>query len=62
MEKIVEFVNTLQSKNLDMVVGSRTGKNVNYSKLRSIPKWFLKMDILDCQRGCSRHKFWIKNF
>ena len=42
MEKIVEFVNTLQSKNLDMVVGSRTGKNVNYSKLRSIPKWFLK--------------------
>ena len=42
MERIVEFVNTLHIKNLDMVVGSRTGKKVNYSKLRAIPKWFLK--------------------
>ena len=42
MEKIVEFVNTLHIKNLDMVVGSRTGEKVNYSKLRAIPKWFLK--------------------
>ena len=42
MEEIVKFGNTLQSENLDMVVGSRTGKNVNYSKLRSVPKWFLK--------------------
>jgi glycosyltransferase involved in cell wall biosynthesis len=25
----------------DMVVGSRTGKNVTYSNLRKIPKWFL---------------------
>ena len=27
---------------VDMVVGSRTGPNVQYSKLRSIPKWFLR--------------------
>src|SRR5690606_20574133 len=26
----------------DMVVGSRTGSNVTYSKLRKIPKWFLQ--------------------
>jgi len=26
----------------DMVVGARTGENVNYSSLRKIPKWFLK--------------------
>ena len=29
------------SKKADMVVGSRTGKNVTYSTLRKIPKWFL---------------------
>jgi glycosyltransferase involved in cell wall biosynthesis len=26
----------------DMVVGARTGANVEYSALRSVPKWFLK--------------------
>ena len=29
------------AKKADMVVGSRTGKNVTYSSLRKIPKWFL---------------------
>ncbi len=29
------------AKKADMVVGSRTGKNVTYSTLRKIPKWFL---------------------
>ena len=31
----------LLAERADMVVGSRTGKNVQYSKLRSIPKYFL---------------------
>jgi glycosyltransferase involved in cell wall biosynthesis len=30
------------AKQQDMVVGSRTGANVEYSFVRSIPKWFLK--------------------
>jgi len=30
------------AKGNDMVVGSRTGANVEYSFLRSIPKWFLR--------------------
>ncbi|WP_417732178.1 glycosyltransferase family 2 protein [Rosistilla oblonga] len=30
------------AENYDMVVGSRTGKDVHYSKIRSIPKFFLK--------------------
>ena len=29
------------AKRADMVVGARTGKNVTYSTLRKIPKWFL---------------------
>ena len=29
------------AKKFDMVVGARTGANVTYSKIRSIPKWFL---------------------
>ncbi len=39
-EKIQEFVQRCQ--NADMVVGSRTGEGVRYSKLRKIPKIFLK--------------------
>lgn len=31
----------LLAERADMVVGARTGKNVQYSKLRSIPKYFL---------------------
>lgn len=29
------------AQDIDMVVGARTGANVTYSKLRSVPKWFL---------------------
>jgi glycosyltransferase involved in cell wall biosynthesis len=38
-ERIPDLL-TLAAK-ADMVVGSRTGKNVTYSNLRKIPKWFL---------------------
>lgn len=41
-ERIPELVGIAQEKQLDMVVGSRTGKNVTYSKIRKIPKIFLK--------------------
>ncbi|MEM7503396.1 MAG: glycosyltransferase family 2 protein [Pseudomonadota bacterium] len=39
-ERIPELVERAQ--NVDMVVGARTGKNVTYSKIRAIPKVFLK--------------------
>ncbi|MGB3694518.1 MAG: glycosyltransferase family 2 protein [Spirulinaceae cyanobacterium] len=38
-ERIPQLVALTQKA--DMVVGSRTGANVNYSNLRKIPKWFL---------------------
>lgn len=38
-ERIPELVRLAQDA--DMVVGSRTGENVQYSKIRKIPKWFL---------------------
>ena len=37
--RIPELVNL--ARRYDMVVGARTGANVTYSKIRSIPKWFL---------------------
>jgi glycosyltransferase involved in cell wall biosynthesis len=40
-ERIPELVQLVQQKQVDMVVGSRTGENVQYSNLRKIPKWFL---------------------
>ena len=39
-ERIPELVERAQD--VDMVVGARTGKNVTYSKIRAIPKVFLK--------------------
>lgn len=39
-ERIGELVD--RCADYDMVVGARTGENVQYSKLRSIPKFFLK--------------------
>jgi glycosyltransferase involved in cell wall biosynthesis len=38
-DRIPELVGL--AENADMVVGARIGVNVKYSKLRSIPKWFL---------------------
>jgi glycosyltransferase involved in cell wall biosynthesis len=39
-ERIVDLVSRCQDQ--DMVIGARTGANVTYSKIRSIPKFFLK--------------------
>jgi glycosyltransferase involved in cell wall biosynthesis len=39
-EKIPDLVQRCQDQ--DMVVGARTGANVTYSKIRSVPKFFLK--------------------
>jgi len=39
-ERIPDLVELAASA--DMVVGARTSANVTYSRLRSIPKWFLK--------------------
>lgn len=39
-ERIPELVEECQE--YDMVVGSRTGANVTYSKIRSIPKYFMR--------------------
>jgi glycosyltransferase involved in cell wall biosynthesis len=39
-ERIPDLVRLAASA--DMVVGARTSENVEYSRLRSIPKWFLK--------------------
>jgi glycosyltransferase involved in cell wall biosynthesis len=41
-EIIPELVATAIEEKADMVVGARTGTNVTYSKLRAIPKSFLK--------------------
>jgi glycosyltransferase involved in cell wall biosynthesis len=41
-EMIPKLLEILTKEHAQMVVGSRTGKNVSYSKIRSIPKWFLK--------------------
>ena len=40
-ERIPELINQITSKDLDMVVGARIGPNVDYSKIRSIPKMIL---------------------
>lgn len=40
-ERIPELVETCQ--NYDMVIGARTGDSVSYSKIRAIPKFFLKI-------------------
>jgi glycosyltransferase involved in cell wall biosynthesis len=39
-ERIIELVDLC--KDYDMVVGARTGQNVTYSKLRALPKFFLR--------------------
>ena len=39
--RIPELIHTAQSKDLDMLVGARIGEDVNYSKIRSIPKMIL---------------------
>ena len=40
-ERIPELINQITSNDLDMVVGARIGPNVDYSKIRSIPKMIL---------------------
>ena len=40
-ERIPELIEQITSKDLDMVVGARIGPNVDYSKIRSIPKMIL---------------------
>ena len=39
--RILELINKTLEKDLDMLVGARVGADVNYSKLRSIPKMIL---------------------
>ena len=39
--RIPELINIAQGKDLDMLVGSRVGEDVDYSKIRSIPKMIL---------------------
>jgi glycosyltransferase involved in cell wall biosynthesis len=41
-DRILDMVETLITRNAAMVVGARTGEDVEYSKIRSIPKIFLK--------------------
>lgn len=40
-ERIPELIQKITSNDLDMVVGARIGENVDYSKIRSIPKMIL---------------------
>tara|TARA_B100001741_G_scaffold300216_1_gene287265 strand:+ start:1700 stop:2575 length:876 start_codon:yes stop_codon:yes gene_type:complete len=40
-EKIPQFYNILVKENLDMIVGSRTGSNVNIPVIRKPAKWFI---------------------
>jgi glycosyltransferase involved in cell wall biosynthesis len=40
-QRIPEFIDLLAEHDHDMVVGARTGEDVTYSKIRSIPKLFL---------------------
>ena len=40
-ERIPELIQKITSNDLDMVVGARIGENVDYSKIRSIPKMVL---------------------
>ena len=47
----------------DMVVGARTGENVQYSKLRSIPQIFpAALDVLDRQAKHPGHQFGYAGF
>ena len=39
--RIPELIHIVHSKDLDMLVGARIGKDVDYSKIRSIPKMIL---------------------
>ncbi len=39
--RILELINKTLEKDLDMLVGARVGADVNYSKIRSIPKMIL---------------------
>ena len=40
-DRIPELINIADKKELDMLVGARVGENVDYSKIRSIPKMIL---------------------
>ena len=40
-ERIPDLINQITKDDLDMVVGARVGPNVDYSKIRSIPKMIL---------------------
>lgn len=40
-ERLLDLISLGMSGRFDMVVGSRTGKNVTYSNIRKIPKFFL---------------------
>ena len=40
-DRIIDLYETYVARQLDMVVGERTGENVTYSKIRKIPKFFI---------------------
>ena len=40
-ERIPDLIQQISNKDLDMVVGARIGPNVDYSKIRSVPKMIL---------------------
>ncbi len=42
LDRLVELVDVCRKDGADMAVGSRTGENVQYSKLRKVPKIFLR--------------------
>ena len=45
IDRIPDLYQRCAAERRDMVVGARTGTNVTYSKLRRIPKWFLRRYI-----------------
>ena len=42
LEEIKNLIKIFESSKIDLLVGSRTGKNVTYSNIRKIPKFFLR--------------------
>jgi len=42
IDKVINLYHECLNGDYDMVIGSRTGKNVEYSKIRAIPKFFSK--------------------
>lgn len=58
-ERLVDMLQTFMDEGADMLVGSRTGDNVTYSKIRTIPKvfmrgymeWITRQEIPDMNSG-----------